>query len=765
MAVRADCVQMMLIGLAAILIMPSLSAGQDPVAPERTTPPGQHDRLYYTATFTPSDFMFRKAKGYDTVEIIDGTAINDVGKPRMPCKEIRLALPAGMALKAVHIVDTQTAAMDGAYDIFPAQPPRRLDGLQDHTSFVGPDAAIYASQQPFPSRVAEFVGQTDLAGQGIAVIHLFPMQYIPASKTLMFSSSITLELEGAGGYVCGDYLPLSISDRRRNICEQIVKDMVVNPADVQVHASPHSVGSPRSVPAGGPYDHVIITPSSYTSYWNDLIEWYTKRGLRSGVVTTNWINTNCSGSSLRAKVQDFVSDAHSVWGTTYFLLGGEHSTNPSSGVPFEYRTFSDVGQSTPSDQCYSDYDDDGTHEVYVGRATVQTSTQAATFINKVINYEKNPLLTGYVLDVLLVGMDANSATEMEDLKDDIDAYIPSRFAVSKVYDSHGGNHKTNTIAALNAGQHLVNHADHGWYDYMGTGDYNHALGMSNGDVDNLSNNNQPSIVVSLACDSNGMDDPYGYDCISEHFVVYNANQAGLAFTGNTRSGLFYDDNDEYPYYLSNKLDYWWWRSLFSNNKYILGETLVDTKHNFGTDPWYPDAGEHCVWTFNLLGEPAMPIWTDTPEVFDVTHPATLLVGPSSFLVHVEEVGGGDVNDAYVCLWKGDEVYERDYTNPNGDVTLSPSPMSEGDMWVTVTKHNYLPYEGMAEVAGCSTCLGDVNSDRVVDGLDVQGFVTCTMEPGTPTYDCGCADVSVDGTVDTGDVSGFITYLLEGNPDC
>ena len=78
--------------------------------------------------------------------------------------------------------------------------------------------------------------------------------------------------------------------------------------------------------------------------------------------------------------------------------------------------------------------------------------------------------------LLLIGMDADSETELQYLKDSIDTIIPSSFSLTKVYDSHGGNHRSNVITALNTGQHLVNHADHGSWDYLGTGDRNHGSG-------------------------------------------------------------------------------------------------------------------------------------------------------------------------------------------------------------------------------------------------------------------------------------------------
>jgi hypothetical protein len=188
-----------------------------------------------------------------------------------------------------------------------------------------------------------------------------------------------------------------------------------------------------------------------------------------------------------------------------------------------------------------------------------------------------------------------------------------------------------------------------------------------------------------------MDDPGGYDCIAEHFVAYNNLQAGVSFTGNTRSGWFYLGD---PYSLSCQLDEYWWRGLFDHNKYHLGETLAYTKDNC---PTYDEYWQYCQWTLNLQGDPAMPLWTDTPMSFDVTHPTSISTGTTVFPVHVEEAGGGSVADAYVCIWKNDEVYLTGFTDGSGDITMTPSPVTEGAMYVTVTKQDFLPYEGLTDV--------------------------------------------------------------------
>lgn len=638
--------------------------------------------------------------GYDVVEIKEGNIINDLGKPRIPGKEIKIALPTGMTVTGVQVLNTQSIDIRGLYNIFPAQPPKRIGDADDE--FIKPDTKIYNSVEPFPSNVVEFVHQTDLAGQGIAVIHLFPVQYIPAEMKLTLNTTISFVIEGTYGYECGDYLPKGISENGRKTYEQMVKDMVINPADVQLQ-EPTIPAQSRGVDPALDYDYVIITSTTYDEYWQPLADWKTKKGMPATIVTTYWIyNSGGYSGDNQQKIRSFVIDAHANWGTPYFLMAGEHGT-----VPFEYRNYY---ENTPSDQYYSDYDDDWTHEVFVGRSTSEGQTEINTFINKVINYEKNPPLSDYILNVLLIGMDADDETEMELLKEAIDGYIPSQFSVNKVYDSHGGNHRTNVLNFLNAGQHLVNHADHGNWDRMGVGS---SGVIYNSDVNALSNDGRPSIVTTLACLVNKMD--YSSDCIAERFVIHNPNQAGVAFTGNTRNGLYYPGDDLPPYYLSSKLDYWWWISLFDGHYTLLGEVLAVCKQSFGTDPWNPNAGRHCVWEFNLLGDPAMPIWTDTPESFDVTHNATVPIGFETYNVHVES-GASPVNLAYVCLWIPDEdIYATGYTDGNGDVTLTldPYPTEVGKtVYVTVTKHdfwnNYLPYEGTAttNIAGYWLDLSD-----------------------------------------------------------
>lgn len=723
-------------GLLAAMCVVLVSA---PVRPQNIY------EVSHTVEFFEQDFVFGKVKGYDAVRMEKGGYLAEPGKPMLPCREIRLALPSGMSVNRVYVAGTTEEEIAGRFNLLPSQPPREIGAPEGDADFVEPDRIIYESDRPYPSETAKFVRQTDLAGQSMAVIQLFPLRYIPVEKKLILCKSIDLVIEGSSGYLCGDYLSPNISERGRRAYQEMIRELVENPEDAELRGNPQVTLS-EALPNGN-FDHVIVTSSSLAAHFQPLVDWHTQKGVKDTVIHTDWIYSNCTGSSSREKIRNFVSDANSSWGASYFLLGGENET-----IPFEYRTYS--SEESPGDQYYSDFDDDWTHEAFVGRASVANSTEINTFIQKVLKYEKNPPRTGYPRDVLLVGMDYDEITHVEFLKGHISVLIPLGFSVTKVYDSYFGNHLTDVLNALNAGQNLVNHADHSYISYMGTGDRNHGWGIRSSDVDALTNQGQLSVIVSTGCHPNHMD--YN-DCIAEHFVIHNPDRGAVAFTGNTRSGYYYSGD---PYSLSNALEKEWWISLFDRHEYKAGQTLVDAKHHFSDGG---SAQQHCEWTFNLLGEPEMPIWTDEPDSFEVTFPDTLLPD-SSFLVHVENATYHyNVSLAYVCLWKGNEIYLTGYTDWYGDVIFDPLARTESTMLVTVTKQNYLPWEGEAYVFPPEYVQGDANGDRLVDLADVVFLLNYLFKGDDPPVPLAAGDASCNGEVDLADAVYLLNYLFKGGP--
>ncbi len=638
----------------------------------------------------------------------------------VPIKNIQIALPSDMKATRIKISEIQQHTLTGTYLLYPSQPSSQIGLTPDKYQFIQPDPQTYRSNEAYPKNYIELTGQNDLAGQGIAQVTLYPLQYIPSQKKISLVTSLMFTIEGTTGYVSNDYLSNQISQSGYELYQRLVQNMVINPEDVELRSYP----TPQ--PAGvdpGDYDYVIITQDSWVNAFQPLKEWKTKKGIPTNIVTTTWIYNSggYSGTNVE-KIRAFVQDIYINWGTLYVLLGGDIDV-----VPCHYRTFSSVDPDPiPNDTYYADFDADWVCEVHIGRASV-TGTGTGTgkignFINKILSYEKNPSLTDFAKKAGFFGFDLDSSTHAEQCKINIkNAYIPTSWTMTTIYDSHAGNHKTNVITALNAGQNLMNHADHSGSDFMGTGYVNHGIGLGNSDMDALTNANKQGIFYSMGCD------PAAYDssnCIAEHFVR-NSNGGGIAFVGNSRYGWYYPGQYNS---LSMEYDVEFFKSIFQDNLYKLGAAFSDHK-NDGVGS--ASVSRYCYTELTLLGDPELPIWKENPISMTATYPTQVPLGSSSFTVTVNSAGS-PVNQAYVCLWKESDMYITGTTNSAGQITFSLSPTSTGTMYVTVTKQDHLPFEGQTIVLdGSNSPPLQPNKPTGPDtgGVNIEyTFTTSTTDP-------------------------------------
>jgi hypothetical protein len=635
--------------------------------------------LRQVVTVDPGGLFIGQRDGYDVVELEGYRYPTDVGKPMLPVTVVTVALPGLVEITGIDVISTDAVALEGSYRIMPTQRPLPLvNPLPTRVELVPPDEEIYGSGRPYPESVVTLVNTADLDGRSLAHIRIAPVQYVPREGRLIFTRRI---------------------------------EYVVRYRDATPGEGPHTV----SVPPGD-YDYVILTSSSLVSAFQPLADWKEKKGLKSIIVTMNDIQDWYGGTGT-SQVRSFVRDAHQDWGAEWILLAGDVDI-----IPEKWKSFYGPG-STYGDTYYADYDDDWVCEVAVGRASVNTTAEVQIFVDKVLVYEKDPSLTNYPLDVTLIMMDLDSITYCEESCEYyIVPNIPGRFDITKIYDSHYGNHETAAVNAFNDGQNVSIHMDHSGSDGIGIGWVNHGWFLESSELIDFTNYQETAIMYTGGCHPGDFEIS---DCFGEYWVFKHADEVGVGFIGNAGYGWY---QRECCHCLSGEYMVAFSHSLFQEERHHLGDALNDHKNDTPPDDNYM---RYVFYTLNLLGDPEMPVWLDTPGDMTVTHATQIPVGAQDFTVTVEE-GSTGIEGARVCLMKGDEVYEVGFTNGSGEVTITINPTTEGTMDITVTAYDYLPYEGTVSV------IGAVSPDLIYHSHTIDDD------------DVGGSSGNGDGTVDAGE---------------
>jgi hypothetical protein len=174
-------------------------------------------------------------------------------------------------------------------------------------------------------------------------------------------------------------------------------------------------------------------------------------------------------------------------------------------------------------------------------------------------------------------------------------------------------------------------------------------------------------------------------------------------------------------------DEYFYRNLFDDGFEGLGANFTDFKNDVynANDPY--NLYQYTFTEMHLLGDPELEVWTADPSDLTALHDATVTQGvPTLFAVTVTDTGSGaPMEDATVCLWKEGDVYEVGSTDPSGVVSFSISPATTGTLHVTVNEHNYIPYEGEADVV-TDLPLPDIKIDGQDGPLNVPSSQTVDL---------------------------------------
>jgi hypothetical protein len=684
---------------------------------------GQLDQLEPTIFFSRSGLSISTSGGYDRVSLKNTNYYTDqVGAPELPALIAYASLPAGAQVQALKVNYARCETLPGTYQVYPRQSPRPLSAVTSSIGFNEPDEKIYNSPKNFPASIAELKTSGSLAGCRLVGIMVYPVRYLPAQHKLLFYPELKLMIS---------YDRKSLPQTRYStpagqaLIKELVKGIVLNPEAVGDN-TPSSFGTGANT-----VEYLVITSDDFAPAFASFIDWQNKKGVPAAIKTLGWIYSRYPGRDNAEKVRNCIIDGYKNWGTVWVLLGGDADVVPARMV---YLSALGEVDMAPSDLYFSDLDrtwdengngvfgelDDSLDlfpEVFVGRVPAHSSSEVSGFVGKILTYEKKPK-PDHGRRMLFMAFDADDITPSEESKDLIDdESVPPRFdPIKKIYDSNPGFHKQDCLNALNSGYNIINHSDHGDYGTLGAGWINHGEVITSADVGNLKNQDRPSIFYSVACRAGG----FHKSCVGGSLVTTSPGGM-IGFIGNSSLGWYLPSSPgQGP---SELYDRRFFNSLFLENLSALGMIFADSKllyiaacQSYGTPRWL-------ALDLNLLGEPEVMVLTDQASSLQLTYPAYITIGPNTFTATVK-ADNQPVASALVCVIKDNEIYQRGFTDFDGQVRFEINPATPGSMSITATAHNFIPDEGtvtVTQVNGPYIVLYNQTIDDQTGGDD-DGFV-------------------------------------------
>ncbi|MFW9830742.1 MAG: C25 family cysteine peptidase [Candidatus Thorarchaeota archaeon] len=212
----------------------------------------------------------------------------------------------------------------------------------------------------------------------------------------------------------------------------------------------------------------------------------------------------------------------------------------------------------------------------------------------------------------------------------------------------------------------------------------------------------PALIYADSCHTAGYD--YTQEALAETFM----RNMAIGYIGSMRICWYYRGpmSASFTWGLGRYMSQDFWNLFFSGTtKYRPGATLYQNKIDYQTTFASIASSYPTTWdtfhrknllSYTLFGDPELDVFTNNPRTLSVNQPTnTYYSGDTIFRVMD---GGTPISGATICLWDKDgSYYEVQTTNSSGHAVFRVTALVPNSLNITVTAHNYAPYEGVIGV--------------------------------------------------------------------
>lgn len=640
-----------------------------------------------------------KSGEYQMVNL-DNTMLTALpGQPVLPYRQVNLMLPPGESATGIEIIFEDETFLPGTFRLYPQQQVQPIS-VGNSGNFIK-NEAVYNRNATYPTDPKGQLMTAFLNGRSFALSTFTPLRYNPVTGRVSYFATAKVLVHTAADAKAG----AALANLSTNNLQAV---RLAENAEMELQYP-----STRQ-PLTDNYELLIISTTAFSNSFGNLRAGYLKEGLRSQVVTMESIASSMTGIDNPDKIRNFIIQEYQAHGVQYVLLAGDDELIPHRG--FYCYVISGSGysdQNIPADLYYSALDgnwntdgdalwgepgeDDLLPDIAVARMPFSTMAELNSMLNKSYSYQFTPV-AGEFRNVLMAGEnlwsnpDTWGSDYLELLKGERsdNGYttngIPTDYAFDYLYDETTYWTGQDLMDHLNQGRPMLNHSGHANETYV--------MKLSNSDITNQNFSglngiiHNYTVVYTHGCLCGAFD--YS-DCIAEKMVTINNFAA--AFVGNSRYGWFNEGQTEGP---SGHLHREFMDALYSDSLNRIGRAHSESKiasASWVTAPgqWEPGALRWCFYGCNVLGDPALAVFTDNPISINVTYPSSLVVGTASMNVNV--TSGGLPAEGLSCVaLKNGEIIGKSTTDASGNAEIQFDPLvnDAGDAQLIVSGYNCVP---------------------------------------------------------------------------
>ncbi|KYK30343.1 MAG: hypothetical protein AYK23_03645 [Candidatus Proteinoplasmatales archaeon SG8-5] len=640
------------------------------------------------------------------------------GCPQVPFKSCFVAVPNTQV--SLEIMYQEYYEMDVG-QIVPAQEPHPDSVIDDEVEFKM-DMGVYNADADYPGERTVIAQTGMIRVVPFARLGFYPVQYNPVEGKMKVYTHIQVRLSWSAS------VSYQVDERLNSPNFFTLYDMnFVNWKEFEGTFATELAKEPA--PARGLLgcEYLIITGVNYTSAANALADWKNKRGIDT------WVRDTLQTGSTQPEIETYIQSAFNNWNPapSYVLFLGDVEdieTNYVNVHPYH-------GTITGTDLWYftllgADYFPD----MYYGRIPVDNQIQAGNYIAEIVDYEIDPPFQNTYYDNMTMaayfqdpGNDGYEDRRFTRTTEEIRDYLINNhsYVVPRIYctDSsnptnyNSGTHPYNwpipgeplpmdllkpiypwdgdhdlILNCLNNGTTILNHRDHGLRN--GWGDPHFQIS----DLANLDNADMLPIVFSINCETGWFDHETDSDgsttteSFCEEFLrkdpggcvgIFGASRVSYSGYNDFMCRGFYDAQfPDFDFAVGGTTPMYRMGEILNYGKYYMAN------HYACGDLWGYEELEFEI--FHYFGDPTMEMYTAPPGSLTVTHPMEVLSDTTSVTVNCMQDG------AFVTISKGEDVLGTG-TVVAGQALVMTSQLQPGIVNVTVTKHNWRPYQGQITV--------------------------------------------------------------------